>query len=85
MENYTQPERFISARQENFKLGLIWRGQAKVLKENEVAAHLKKRNIHWRDFFSDRRKTYCRRFIREREPCLGMGSREIKAMDIKKF
>ena len=35
-------ERFISARQENFKLGLIWRGQAKVLKENEVAAHLKK-------------------------------------------
>ena len=35
-------ERFISARQENFKLGLIWRGQAKVLKENEVAAHLKR-------------------------------------------
>ena len=35
-------ERFISAQKENFKLALIWRGQAKVLKEKKVAANLKR-------------------------------------------
>ena len=35
-------ERFITAQQKNVKLGLIWRGQAKVLKGKEVVAHLKK-------------------------------------------
>ena len=35
-------ERFISAQQENFKLGLIWKGRAKVFKGKEVAANLKK-------------------------------------------
>ena len=40
--NLRSRERFIIAQQKNVKLGLIWRGQAKVLKETEVAAHLKK-------------------------------------------
>ena len=35
-------ERFISAQKENFKLALIWRGQAKVLKGKRVAANLKR-------------------------------------------
>ena len=35
-------ERFISAQKENFKLALIWRGQAKVLKGKKVAANLKR-------------------------------------------
>ena len=35
-------ERFISAQQENFKLGLIWKGRAKVFKGKELAANLKK-------------------------------------------
>ena len=35
-------ERFISAQKENFKLALIWRGQAKVLKGKKVLANLKR-------------------------------------------
>ena len=35
-------ERFISTQKENFKLALIWRGQAKVLKGKKVAANLKR-------------------------------------------
>ena len=35
-------ERFITAQQKNVKLGLIWGGQAKVLKGKEALAHLKK-------------------------------------------
>ena len=35
-------ERFISAQKENFKLALIWRGQAKVLKGKKVVANLKR-------------------------------------------
>ena len=35
-------ERFISAQKLNFKLALIWRGQAKVLKGKKVAANLKR-------------------------------------------
>ena len=35
-------ERFISAQKENFKLALIWRGQAKVLKGEKFAANLKR-------------------------------------------
>ena len=35
-------EKFISAKKENFKLALIWRGQAKVLKGKKVAANLKR-------------------------------------------
>ena len=35
-------EKFISAKKENFKLALIWRGQANVLKGKKVAANLKR-------------------------------------------
>ena len=35
-------EKFISAEKENFKLALIWRGQAKVLKGKKIAANLKR-------------------------------------------
>ena len=77
-------ERFIIAQQKNVKLGLIWRGQAKVLKGKEGCCTFKKRNAHWRNLFSNRRKTKCRCCAGKREPCVDLGSRKIETVDIKK-
>ena len=76
-------ERFITAQQKNVKLGLIWRGQAKVLKGKGVCI-FKERNARWGNLLSNRRKTKCRCCAGKREPCLDVGSRKIETVDIKK-